>query len=605
MALVVMSVVERRLDSVRAVLSGASVVEIAAEVGVSRQSVHAWISRYLAGGVAGLSDRSHRPDVSPKQVATGVDVVLVEMRREHPRWGAKRIRMQLLRELPTGWPEGIPVPSMATVNRVLTRRGLVRSRPRKRPRDSFVRWERPGPMQLWAIDIVTGVQLVDPVTGVLREAKVVTGVDDHSRFCVIATVVERATGRAICLALAAALTRFGVPEEILTDNGKQFTARFGGGRGEVLFDKICRNNAITHRLTAPFSPNQNGKVERFHGTFRPEFLDVAGPFTSIEAAQAAVDAWVTDYNTNRPHQALDDTAPVTPSQRFTPTPEDKRGVVPLWLPPSVATDSGPDTEADSSDTDEVETRPARPAGAVEFDRLIPASGNLTVAGKQFWLGPRRAGNTVRFWADVDVIHLFIDSTRIKSLRSHLSVNDLTRLVAAGAVPAGPPPLPAPEAGDAIEVDRTVNRNGIVILAGQAVLAADILAGRQVSIRIEPDTLMFFDPTSRELLRTKANPLTTHQIERLRGARKAGPPPRPSIEPIRVQRRISTTGVTVVAGQKLILGRPYAGQTVTINVSDTTLSIEFTDGDIRIIRRTTSQPVRSIKAHRPRTVTNVS
>ncbi len=94
------------------------------------------------------------------------------------------------------------------------------------------------------------------------------------------------------------------------------------------------------------------------------------------------------------------------------------------------------------------------------------------------------------------------------------------------------------------------------------------------------------------------------IQRLRGARKAGPPPRPSVEPIRVQRRISATGVTVVAGQRLVPGRPYAGQTITINVSDTTLSIEFTDGDIRVIRRT-NQPVRSIKAHRPRTVTNVS
>jgi hypothetical protein len=72
-----------------------------------------------------------------------------------------------------------------------------------------VRWEPPGPMQLWQIDIVGGVWLVDPRTGVVREAKIVTGVDDHSRFCVIAAVVERATGRAVCLALAGALSRFG------------------------------------------------------------------------------------------------------------------------------------------------------------------------------------------------------------------------------------------------------------------------------------------------------------------------------------------------------------------------------------------------------------
>jgi len=82
----------------------------------------------------------------------------------------------------------------------------------------------PGPMQLWGIDIVGGVMIVNPVTGEVREAKVVTGVDDHSRFCVIAAVVERAAGRAVCLAFAQSLQRFGVPDEVLTDNGKESPA---------------------------------------------------------------------------------------------------------------------------------------------------------------------------------------------------------------------------------------------------------------------------------------------------------------------------------------------------------------------------------------------
>ena len=103
-----------------------------------------------------------------------------------------------------------------------------------------------------------------------------TGVDDHSRFCVLARVVERATGRAICLAFAEALERYGAPEEVLTDNGKQFTDRFGRG-GEVLFDKICRRNGIAHRLTAPRSPTTTGKIERFHQTLQGELLDDAPP----------------------------------------------------------------------------------------------------------------------------------------------------------------------------------------------------------------------------------------------------------------------------------------------------------------------------------------
>jgi len=75
-------------------------------------------------------------------------------------------------------------------------------------------------------------------------------VDDHSRFCVIAAVVSRPTGRAVCAAFATALRAFGIPEEVLTDNGKQFTGRFGRPRGgEVLFDRVCRENGIVHRLT--------------------------------------------------------------------------------------------------------------------------------------------------------------------------------------------------------------------------------------------------------------------------------------------------------------------------------------------------------------------
>src|SRR5215831_5675923 len=330
LALVALSVVEQRLDAVRAVLSGAKVTEVAAGMGVSRQSVHTWITRYLAEGLPGLADRSHRPGFCPHQVAGDVEVVVAEMRRQHPQWGAKRIRLELLRRP----PDGLVVPSERTINRIFARQGLVVPRPRKRPRDSYRRWQREGPMQLWQIDIVGGVMIADERTGELREAKIVTGVDDHSRFCVIATVVERATGRAVCLALAAALARFGVPEEILTDNGKQFTDRFGkhGARnGEVLFDKICRKNGITHRLTAPASPTTTGKVERFHLTLRREFLD-GKVFPSVEAAQAALDAWVAEYNADRPHQALDGQVPVTPAQRFTPVPSEQRQLIDLWLP---------------------------------------------------------------------------------------------------------------------------------------------------------------------------------------------------------------------------------------------------------------------------------
>jgi hypothetical protein len=418
---------------------------------------------------------------------------------------------------------------------------------------------------------------------------------------VIAAVTERATSRAVCLALAAALARFGVPEEILTDNGKQFTDRFGKG-GEVLFDKICRKNGITHRLTAPASPTTTGKVERFHLTLRREFLD-GRVFGSVEEAQAALDAWVTEYNTGRPHQALDGQVPVTPADRFSPVPPAQRDLVELWLPPLLTPASSADGSPPPQDTTAAPGRWL--GGPVEFDRVVPPSGNLWVASRQFWLGPARAGTVIRFWADCQLIHLSAGGARIKTLRSHLSVTDLAKLAANGAVPAGPAPLPPIEDGQALEVERPVSRGGLVCLGPHRLLAAEILGGQLVGIRIEPTTLMFYDPHTRVLLRTRPNPLTPAQAARLRGARPAGPPPRPPSEPVRVQRRASATGVIVVCGQKIALGRTHAGHTVTVNVSDSTLAIELDDAETRVVRRTTTTPVRNIKADRPWTVPSVS
>ena len=618
MALVALSVVERRLDAVRAVLAGASASDVAAGVGVSRQSVHAWVGRYLSEGVAGLADRSSRPVSCPHRAPEVVERAVIELRREHPRWGARRIRLELLRAGPAWHASEAPavarVPSTSTINRILRRQGLVRARPRKRPRESYVRFERPGPMQLWGIDVVGGVRLVDRVTGVVREAKVVTGVDDHSRFCVMAAVVERATARAVCLAFAQALAAHGVPEEVITDNGKQFTDRFsryGPARGEVLFDKICRKNGITHRLTSPASPNQNGKVERFHGTLRPE-LEEAGPFESVEAAQAWLDGWVAGYNDQRPHQGLDGDRPVVPAARFAPA---AAGALELWLPPAleVAAPPGPAAAAVS---DGIRTRHSPQAGperavgsgeAIELDRVVPASGNMSLRGVQFWLGPARAGQVVRFWVDCDWAHLSVGGHRIKSLRSRFSVTDLDALAAAGAASAGPPPLPSrggpgTRAGRrVVEVERTGGRNGVVSLGQRTVLAAEILAGRRVGIYIEDGApLLFFDPDTRELLRTRANPLAPGEAARLQRCRPVGPLPRPSTEPVRVQRRVASNGVLMVTGQKVAVGRHYKHQTVTITVSQTTLAIELPDADTLLVRRTTDHAIRSIKGQRPRT-----
>jgi transposase InsO family protein len=283
------------------VQDGWKVTEVAVRLGISRQTVHNWIARYEQDGLAALADHSRRPNRCPHQIAADVEAFVCELRREHPGWGPRRIEHQLARS-------GVdPVPARSSIYRCLKRHGLIELRRRRKRRDEFRRWEQERPMQLWQMDVMGGVELEDGT-----ELKVVTGVDDHSRFCVAAGLVRRATSKAVCEVLAASLGRYGIPDEVLTDNGKCFTRRFGPNPVEVLFDRILRENGISHGHTGVRSPTPTGKIDRFHQSLRKEFLD-ARTFRSVEQAQTEVDAWVAEYNTARPHQALE---MATPAERF-------------------------------------------------------------------------------------------------------------------------------------------------------------------------------------------------------------------------------------------------------------------------------------------------
>jgi transposase InsO family protein len=310
--LVELSVMEQRYQAVLAVVQdGWKVTEVAQRLGVSRQSVHAWIARYEAGGLAALADRSHRPASCPHQTDPETEARICELRREHPGWGPRRICHELAK---VGLDR---VPSRSAIYRCLRRHRLIELRRRRKRREEFRRWERERPMQLWQMDVMGGVLLSDGT-----ELKVVTGVDDHSRFCVAAGLVRRATSKAVCGVLTEALRRHGIPDEILTDNGKCFTGRFGPRPVEVLFDRILRENGISHRHTGVRSPTTTGKIERFHQSLRREFL-VDRTFASAELAQPELDRWVASYNTERPHQSLE---MATPAERFRLAPVSRDAV---------------------------------------------------------------------------------------------------------------------------------------------------------------------------------------------------------------------------------------------------------------------------------------
>ena len=216
----------------------------------------------------------------------------MELRRQHPGWGPRTILSRLARA------EVSPLPSRSGIYRALVRHQLIEPKRQRRRASEYKRWERARAMELWQMDITLGVRLRDG-----SRLGIVTGIDDHSRYCVSAKVVERATAGPVCDALLEAMRRHGVPEAILTGNGKVFTGRFGPRKGEVMFDPICREQGIRHLLTAPASPPTTGKVERFHKTMKREFLDDR-VFGSVAEAQEALDGWVRDYNGSREHQSL-------------------------------------------------------------------------------------------------------------------------------------------------------------------------------------------------------------------------------------------------------------------------------------------------------------
>jgi len=548
------ALVEYRYRAVREVLGGSPIGEVAARYGTSRQSLHGWRRRFEQEGMPGLSDRSRRPRSSPRRLAAELEALICDLRRRHPRWGARRISHELAQR-------GVgPAPSRATVHRALARNGLVKPQEQQRPR-KYKRWQRDAPMQLWQLDLVSGVPLADG-----PECKLVTGIDDHSRFVVIAAVVAVPTGRAVCEAFAAAMRRYAVPAEVLSDNGKQFTGRHNRPQPvEVLFERVCRENGIMQRLTKPRSPTTTGKVERFHKSLRLELLDHVAPFESLEAAQQAIDAWVHAYNHHRPHQALDMAAAAS---RFRPNGPTRAE------PASLAAEDA--EQAPSWAIEVIAPPPAAPPGgtAVEFEVRVPPSGEVTlVSGRQrVTLAQGLAGRTVTVWADLRSVHLTLDGHLVRTLGSRLLPEDLAYLAMRGARSAGPEPAtaalprlrgdPLLAAGQAVEIDRKVHRDGHVKVAGSQHLVGMALAGRAITLRL--DGHLMHAIADGALAGTWPCPVPADRLAQLPRARPAAtplpPPPLPAGS-IRVQRRVHASGRIMVARQPLKLGPRHAGKLV--------------------------------------------
>lgn len=277
-----------------------SVADVAAAYGVSRGWIYKLLARYRAEGEAAFEPRSRRPHTSPSATAPDVVDLVVGLRKDLQRRGldagAQTIAWHLEHE------HQIRL-SPATVWRICTRAGLVTPEPKKRPKASYVRFEADQPNEMWQTDF-THWHLSGG-----REVEILDILDDHSRYLIALIAAHRVTGPLVARTFREAFTANGIPASVLSDNGMVFTTRFAGGRGgrNALQTLLARHH-VQQKNSRPNHPQTCGKVERWHQTLKT-WLAAQPAADTLTGLQAQLDALREEYNTRRPHRALDRRTP--------------------------------------------------------------------------------------------------------------------------------------------------------------------------------------------------------------------------------------------------------------------------------------------------------
>lgn len=294
------SLMEIRKELVlRALEPGANISELASEYGVSRKTVHKWLNRFRAEGLAGLQDRSRCPHDRKLAASGEVVMKLIELRQRNMTWGAKKLHRVILRT-----EDEADVPSVRTVARIIERAGLVRRRrssvPDARP-STAPNPPADAPNDLWTFDFKGWWR-----TGDGSRCEPLTVRDAASRFVLATDVFEspkQALVRASCERL---FEQYGLPKGILIDNGAPFACTRARG-GLTRLSAWWVSLGITVYRSRPGSPQDNGGHERMHGDIALEVE--ATPSATLELEQATLDLWRHKFNHVRPHEALEDRCP--------------------------------------------------------------------------------------------------------------------------------------------------------------------------------------------------------------------------------------------------------------------------------------------------------
>lgn len=284
---------DERLRFVSRLLEGEAMTEVCREFGISRKTGYKIYRRYQTHGLEALSDRSRRPVRYANQLPTQIESLIVRLKREKPYWGARKIRELLVRRL----DGDLRIPAKSTVHAVLHRHGLVKAiaRPRQRAKGTTLS-AGTQPNELWCADYKGEFKL-----GNGRYCYPLTVTDHASRFLLLCEALESTRESAAIQAFEQLFAERGVPQAIRSDNGVPFAspnALFNLSKLSVWWLRL----GIAIERIQPGHPQQNGRHERMHLTLKREAT--RPPAMNHLQQQARFDAFVSEFNLERPHEAL-------------------------------------------------------------------------------------------------------------------------------------------------------------------------------------------------------------------------------------------------------------------------------------------------------------
>jgi len=314
------SKVEERLRFVARLLDGEGMSAVCREFGISRKTGYKIWNRYRSDGMEALCDRSRRPVRYANQLPEQVERLIIATRKDKPHWGARKIREVLVRKL----AGDVRIPAQSTVHAVLDRHGLV-SRARKRRRANKAEGTPLSvglvPNDLWAADFKGEFKL-----GNRQYCYPLTVTDHASRFLLNCEAFDSTKEKPVIEAFLALFKERGLPSAIRTDNGFPFASPNGLYNLSKLSVWWLRLGIGIERIK-PGHPQQNGRHERMHLTLKKEATRPAG-MNSLQQ-QVKFDAFVREFNEERPHEAL---AMKTPAEVYTPSARPYRGLPDLDYP---------------------------------------------------------------------------------------------------------------------------------------------------------------------------------------------------------------------------------------------------------------------------------